>query len=100
MRYFGMAPPCASELYRVQRLPAVQVAVEAARLQQLVVRALLDDLRSLDYEDDVGVADRAEVMREHDRRAPFHQPLQRVDDGVLRCGVEARGRPREKQEGG
>ena len=44
-------------------------AVGPAPRHQLVVAALLDDARALDHDDAVGVADRAQAVRDDDRRA-------------------------------
>src|SRR6266545_7057334 len=46
---------------------AVERRVEAATLEQLVVRSLLDDPSVLEDDDQVGVADRRQAMRDDER---------------------------------
>ena len=45
--------------------------------------------RRPEHDDLVGVDQRAEAMRDHDDRAAFHQPPQRLDDEVFRFGSSA-----------
>ena len=57
---------------------------------QLIVRALLGQLAVLDDEDDVGVADRVEVMGDDDRRPALHQfsraPMTACSDSGVQPG--------------
>ena len=57
-RFLGIAVVCRRLLRRLVELRVVQVGVEAALGEQLVVRALLDDVAVANYQDYVGVADR------------------------------------------
>ena len=52
---------------------AVQRGVEPAARDQLVVRALLDDLPVLEHDDQVGAADRREAVGDDERGAPGEQ---------------------------
>ena len=49
---------------------------------QLVVRALLDDPAVLEHDDQVGVADRREPVRDDERRAAREQLAQRALDAL------------------
>src|SRR6267378_1957050 len=57
-------------------LDAVQVGIDAAGRQQLVVGALLRDAAVLQDDDLVGIADGAQAVSNGDDRAPFHQALE------------------------
>ena len=59
-------------LRRLVELRVVQVGVEAALGEQLVVRALLDDVAVADHQDHVGVADRGQAVRDDKARAAPH----------------------------
>ena len=73
-------------------LLAGEVVVEALALHQLVVRAVLDEPALLEHQDQVGVADRAQAVRDDEGRAPFEQRVHVLLHDALRLGVErARG---------
>ena len=66
--------------------------------EQLVVRAVLDDPALVDHEDQVGVDDRRQPVRDHERRPADHQPLERVEDDGLGPRVDRRRRLVEDQD--
>ena len=74
-----------------------QVVVEPAPLHQLVVRALLDEAAALEDDDQVGVADRAQPVRDHERRAALEQLVEVLLDRALGLGVERARRLVEEQ---
>ena len=55
------------------------------------MRALLDDRARLHHQNQVGVHDRGEPVRDHKARAVLHDGLHRANDGLLGAGVHARG---------
>ena len=63
-RFLGIAVVCRRFLRRFVELRVVQVGVEAALGEQLVVRALLDDVAVANHQDHVGVADRGQAVRD------------------------------------
>ena len=77
---------------------AVEARVEPAARDQLLVRALLDDLAVLEHDDQVGVADRREPVRDHERRAAGEQTPQRPLDLALGADVDGRRRLVEDQD--
>ena len=62
------------------------------------MRALFNQFRVFDHEDDVRTANRAEIMGDGDGRSSLHQRPQRSDDGFLGGGVQAGGRLVENQD--
>ena len=76
----------------------VQVVVEAARREQLVVRAALDDLAVLERQHLVGVADGAQAVGDDERGPPVQQLLERVLDQPLGARVDRRGRLVQDQD--
>ena len=64
----------AGELVIAAELAVVQPRVEAFRLQQIPVRAALDDLAVVDHQDLVGRADRAQAVGDHEAGASLHEP--------------------------
>ena len=56
--------------------------------QQRLVLALLDDPAAVQDDDPVGVGDRAEPVRDDERRPLAHQTLERLLHGLLRLAVE------------
>src|SRR5215472_342643 len=53
-------------------LNLVEAGILSAGLEQLFVRALFDDSRILDYEDDICVPNRGEVMSNYDAGLSLH----------------------------
>ncbi len=72
-------------------LGSVQLGVQAAGGQQGVVGAPLHDPAGVDDEDLIGVADRREAMRDHERGATGERGAQRVLHRELGFGVEVGG---------
>jgi hypothetical protein len=56
------------------------------------MRALLDDAAVVEHQDAVAFEHRGKTMRDHDRRAPLHQAVERRLHQGLALGVERRGR--------
>src|SRR5919107_776286 len=77
---------------RLAGLGHVQLLVEALAAHKLVVSALLDQLSVVQDQDEVGVADRGEAVRDHERGAPDHQAFPAVQDDGLRPRVDGRRR--------
>src|SRR5437879_6845518 len=83
---------------RVPELALVELGVAAASGQERGVVAALDDLARLDHKDQVGVADRAQAMRDDDAGASAQQPPERCLDPLLGAGVDAARRLVEDQD--
>ena len=63
----------------VSRVPSpVQIVVESLELHELRVSAALGDAPVVQHADDVGVAHRAEAVRDHHARAPRLRRVQRL----------------------
>ena len=62
------------------------------------MRSLLDDAPAVDHDDLVGMADRREAVRDHERRPAGHQAVERVEDDRLGLRVDRRGRLVEDQD--
>src|SRR5215211_9099931 len=77
---------------------AVEARVRAARVEQLLVRALLLDPAVVEHDDVARAADRREAVRDHDRRPAGQQPPQPVLDLRLRAHVHVRGRLVEDED--
>ena len=71
-------------------LSLVELAVDAAACEQLVVCALLGDDAVLDDEYAVGLEDGREPVRDHNVGAALHDGLQRILDRIFRDRVEGR----------
>src|SRR5690349_1041231 len=69
----------------------VEPRVDAAVCEELVVGAALDDRAVLYREDDIGVSDRREAVRDGDRGSALDQGLERLLDDALTFGVQRRG---------
>src|SRR3712207_7296798 len=82
---YGARPALLAD--RLAELSAVEVGVEAAAGEQLVVGAALDDAPVPDREDQVGVPDRAQAVRDHDARPSLQEPGERLLYHLLRPGV-------------
>src|SRR4051812_11743197 len=75
-----------------------QALIQLTRLQQLMMRALRDNLSRIHHENAIGVADAREPVRDHERRAALSQVGQRAEDCLLRERVERRGGLVEDQD--
>src|SRR5438876_2111759 len=69
-------------------LQLVEAIVDTARVEQLAVRALLDDAALVQHDDAIDVLDRRQAVGDDDRGPAAHQLLQRVLDQVLRLGID------------
>src|SRR4029079_18723174 len=77
---------------------AVELRVAAARAEQLVVGALLDDRSVLEDDDEVRVADGRETVGDDERGAAVEQAAQRALDASLGADVDrARGLVEEEE---
>src|ERR1051325_11077982 len=72
-------------------LLVVELPVAPIQVQQLRVRAALDDLAGFEHENLIGAADGREPMRDDERRAARPQPAQAVLNHLLALAVEAGG---------
>ena len=72
-------------------MDVVDLAVETALAQQLVVPAALDDAAALQHQDLVGRLHGAQPLGDDEGRAALHELRQRLLDQVLRLRVHARG---------
>ena len=70
-------------------LAVVHVGIRAAGRQQLVVIALLDDIAVAHDQNQVGVADGREAVRDDKARTAFHQPDQSILNVRFRQTVHA-----------
>ena len=57
-------------------LAQIQVMIEAALVQQLLVSALLDDLATVNHDDIIRIANGAQAMRDDEAGAPLHEAQQ------------------------
>ena len=62
------------------------------------MRPLLDDLSVFEHDDQVGVPNRGETVRDDERRPPGEEEAQRLLDLPLRADVHRRGRLVEDQD--
>src|ERR1700724_3549177 len=69
---------------------AVEPPVAALRLEQLIVRPVLDHATVLEDEDPAGVADRREAVGDHDRGAAGDESPQTLLDQALGVDVHVR----------
>ena len=74
--------------------------VEPAGGEELGVRALLDHAAVVEHEDQVGVADGGEPVRDHERRTPLEGRVERLLDRGLGLAVEVGGRLVEDDDRG
>ena len=70
----------------------------AAGLDELVVRALLDDVPAVENGDSTRTADRRQSVGDHDRGAPGEQPPEPLLDPRLGVDVDVRRRLVEDQD--
>ena len=99
-RYDGRADAAVSgrRLLLFPVLQLIQLEVDAALRQQLLVGARFAQLALVQDEDLVHVLDGRQPVRDGDRRAACHQDVQRVPDQHLGLGVDARRRLVEDQD--
>src|SRR5690242_10741076 len=69
-------------------LLAAQVMVESLLLHEIVVRSLLDDRAFFEHENDIGVADGAEPMGNHERSSSFEDLIEVSFHVLLGFGIE------------
>jgi len=72
----------------VRELAIVQVAVELATCHELGVRTVLDDRTLVHNQDEVGVTDRGEPVRDHEAGTALHQAAHRLLDERLGAAVD------------
>src|ERR1044071_5287378 len=76
----------------VGKLQRVQSIVCSALGQQLTVCSALDDSAAVEYENDIGVNDRRQTMRDHEHRPIGEKSIDSFLNESLRFGVERRCR--------
>src|SRR6266567_7090618 len=64
-------------------LAVPEVGVDAAAVEQLLVRAALNHPAFVEHDDLVGIDDRRQAMRDHDRGAAFGNAFERFLDRLL-----------------
>ena len=79
-------------------LAQIQMVIEAAPIQKILVRALFDDLTIVDDQHLVGIADGAQPMGDHKAGPSFHQPQKGRLDPDLGAAVDAAGRLIQDQD--
>ena len=72
--------------------------VSSAGRKQILVRSAFANLRVLDHENSVRLANGAQMMRDHDARPSFHQPVQRLHHRLLGRWIQSRGGFVENQD--
>src|SRR5438093_94735 len=72
-------------------LSLVELSIRRTALQQLIMLTLPDDLAAIHHHDRVGAEDRAETMRDHERRPLVHDALDGLLDEMLALGVHLAG---------
>ena len=77
----------------------VEVAVDAAEGEEVVVLAALDDAAVVEYEDLVGAADGRKAVGDGEDGAAAHGFVEGVLDGALGFGVEGAGGFVEDEDG-
>src|SRR5947207_5163639 len=74
----------------LQQLPLVEVCVLAARREQLVVRAALDDASLVEDADQICIAHGRDAVRDDEARALAHHAAQLRENFLLGVGVDGR----------
>src|SRR5215216_3195563 len=82
----------------LQQLTLVERGVLAARGEQLLVRAALDDAPLVEDADEVRVADGRDAVRDDERGALAHHAAQAAQNLLLRVGVHGRERVVENED--
>ena len=80
---------CSGTRTALRELVFYEPSVGAFLLNQHLVASFLDDLSVFKNTDAVGVSHRRQPMRDYQRGAPLHQPLERVLNQV--CGLRVEG---------
>src|SRR5581483_6917909 len=89
-RCAGRGEPAGWKLVtRELELDLVQVLVERAGVQELLVGTAGGDLAALHHQDLMRALHRRETVGDHDRRASLHQPVERLADQEIRAVVDA-----------
>ncbi len=70
------------------KLGLVQFRIQSSLGQKLLMLALLDDCPFVQNKNDVGTLNRCQPMRDDDARFLLHQPLQGLENKLLRIGIE------------
>src|SRR5438067_12655169 len=71
---------------RVRRVGATdglhrpELSVDTAGGEKVVMSSVLDEASVIEDEDAIGAADRRQPVRDHERGAALHQPLQSLED--------------------
>jgi hypothetical protein len=73
------------------KLPAVQLGIQAARGQELVMGSVFADLALVDDQDLVGLADGGQPVRDNQRGAAGQRGFERPLNGQLGLGVQVGG---------
>ena len=68
-------------------LTQIEVGVSTLGSQQFLMRALLDNVAVVHDQDQVGVHDRRQAMRDHKARAPAHERVHGAADSKLGARV-------------
>ena len=85
-------------IYHILKLTIIQVSVEAAGLDQLVVGALLHNVAVTHHEDEVGVLDGRKAVGDDEAGAALHQTVHCGLDLLLGTGIDTAGRLVEDQD--
>src|SRR3954468_15308159 len=83
----------------IAELRPLERSVRAVQRRELGGRPALDDAAVLQHDDLVGVFDRRQAMRDHERRAVAHEFQQRFLESPFRFVVERRRGLVEDQDG-
>src|SRR5437763_10507229 len=95
-KLFGSLCCFFKELLRGLAVP--EVGIEAARIEQLIVRSALNRATIVEDDDLVGVDDGRQAMSDHDRSPAFGHPVERLLDRLLSPAVERGGRLVQDQD--
>ena len=71
------------------KLADIQMMIEPAPIEQLLVGAALDNLAVVDDHHLIGIADGAETVRDHETGAALHQAEQRLLNARFRARIDA-----------
>ena len=85
--FFLIVPPQKYILLALHELQIIQLPIQTAQLQELLVRAALADFALVHDDDLVRVLDCGQTVRDHDRRPALHQLFQCLRDQALRLSV-------------
>lgn len=109
-----LLPPCPLDLAvpdpqrpgagRVDHRPALLelqpalIGMDTATGQKLLVRAVNHRPPAIHDHDPVGPRDGGQAVRDHQRHAPFVQPVKRIQNHLFRLRIQYRGGPVQKQD--